>query len=135
MLRLRGHNLLCLQDFQGEGYDEIFVANMGRIHEILFTDPDSLVTVVTEPDDICRVCPHLGHEGCAIGGSGSEEQIRKKDLRTLQILGLSPGSVYKWEYIMERIKKTITNALIEDLCKDCMWLFRGFCKIFDHMEM
>jgi len=130
MLKLRGHNLLCLQDFQGEGYDRIFVANMERIHKTLLRDPDTDIVVVVEPDDICKACPHLGREGCTSGGAGSEERIKSKDLKTLNILGLSPGGTYKWKYILDRIRNKISNPLIESLCKDCMWLSKGFCRIF-----
>lgn len=39
--RLRGHTLLCLQGFEGEGYSLGFVENMAAIHQTLFQNPDT----------------------------------------------------------------------------------------------
>ena len=50
-LVLRGHHLLCLQGFQGYGYDEDFVKNMTEIN-FSRKQKDTLISITNENDDI-----------------------------------------------------------------------------------
>ena len=56
-MKLRAHNLLCIQGFVGKGYSPEFVANMKRIVGGLLGRTE--VTVVEEPDGLCSACPNL----------------------------------------------------------------------------
>ena len=49
-MRLRGHNLLCIQGFVGKGYSPEFVANMTRVVDSL--GRNARIEVVAEPDDL-----------------------------------------------------------------------------------
>ena len=62
-LKLRGHHLLCLQGFQGYGYDEDFVENMCEINRLRKLE-DTSIKVVNSPDDICKACPNLVDNKC-----------------------------------------------------------------------
>ena len=62
-LILRGHHLLCLQGFQGYGYDENFVKNMAEINQSRKLD-DTTISITNEADDICKACPNLKNNLC-----------------------------------------------------------------------
>lgn len=53
---LRPHHGLCLRFFQGKGYSDGFVANMGAIQSMLKSNP--LIRLAPEMDEICRCCPN-----------------------------------------------------------------------------
>ena len=76
-MRIRGHNLLCIQGFVGKGYSPEFVANMTRVVESLGDDVE--VTVVDRPDVLCEACPNLAASGCTLHGEGSERGIFSQD--------------------------------------------------------
>ena len=62
MLKLRGHHLVCLHYFQGEGYSREFVCNLQElVHRAEKGEP---VEVVVGPDDVCRACPNLRKGRC-----------------------------------------------------------------------
>ncbi|MDF0651722.1 MAG: DUF1284 domain-containing protein [Nitrospira sp.] len=91
-IRLRGHTLLCLQGFRGEGYSPGFVANMAAIHQILRNQPEATVQVVASPDAVCAACPHQqGSSGCTINGEPSEADMNNQDRVVLGRLGLKAG--------------------------------------------
>jgi len=64
MIRLRGHHLLCLQGFQGLGYDDRSVARLHELYGAIEADPSTPVEVVEGPDAMCEPCPHLSGETC-----------------------------------------------------------------------
>jgi len=51
--KLRGHHLICLNFFKGEGYSEDFISN---IHSVIGEDN---IEIVQGPDDVCAWCPYL----------------------------------------------------------------------------
>ena len=59
-LTLRGHHLLCLQGFQGYGYDDKFVKNMSYINNLRKSE-NTTVSITNKADDICRCCPNLSY--------------------------------------------------------------------------
>src|SRR5712692_7447054 len=65
-VRIRGHTLLCLQGFRGEGYSAGFIENMAALHQDLNENPDRWVEVVEAPDTFCAACPHLAPAGCSL---------------------------------------------------------------------
>jgi hypothetical protein len=125
-VKLRGHNLLCIQGFVGKGYSDEFVANMTGVIGSL--DEASQVTVVVEPDALCGACPHLRHSGCALHGAGSEEGIRSQDRGVLGRLGISNGETLSWGEILERIRGRVAPGDLDTLCGSCPWLPMSHCK-------
>ena len=128
MFRIRGHTLLCLQGFQGKGYDDKFIANMKKIHETLFNDPTTEVEIVASPDDICSHCPYLIDNGCTLKGHESGKDVIEKDNSVIEFLGFKPSGRHKWEEILQRISETVNASMLIGLCDKCPWFPLGYCE-------
>lgn len=127
-LRLRGHTLLCLQGFRGEGYSRDFTDNLAAIHRRLSENHDHPVELVEEPDAVCGACPHGAPAGCTLNGTGSEAGMQAQDRHVLKRLGLAGGSVVRWRDVLEHIRVSITGSDLPNICGSCRWLPLGYCK-------
>jgi hypothetical protein len=125
-MKLRAHNLLCIQGFVGKGYSPAFVANMTSIVEGLGDRTE--VTVVAEPDRLCEACPNLRATGCALHGEGTERGILRQDRDVLARLGLAEGQRAMWGEILARIRASVAPADLDAICGACPWLPLGHCK-------
>ena len=126
-LPIRGHTLLCLQGFRGEGYSPDFVENMAAIHRAVTEGPERAVRVIAEPDAICGACPHLNPAGCTLNGAESEPDMREQDRDVLGRLGLQPGTVLPWREVLARIRRQVTGSDLAKICGSCRWLPLGYC--------
>jgi hypothetical protein len=126
-IRLRGHTLLCLQGFRGEGYSQGFTENLAAIHRSLNGNPGHPVELVEEPDTVCGACPHRAPDGCSLNGSGSEAGMQAQDRQVLKRLGLARGSVVRWRDVLARIRLSIKGSDLPDICGQCRWLPLGYC--------
>jgi len=124
---IRGHTLLCLQGFRGEGYSENFIRNMAAIHDRLKSDPKTMVLVTDSPDHFCGACPHL-KSGCTLRGQNFEQHIVAQDRLVLDLLGLTAGQAVTWEEILSCIGSRVRGEMLDNICGDCQWLALGFCK-------
>lgn len=127
-VRLRGHTLLCMQGFRGEGYNPQFVTNMAAIHRTLTDHPESWVEVLASPDTVCAACPHQHPSGCSLNGAGSEEEMNDQDHVVLQRLGLKAGRRIRWQDILERIRSSVCGDDLSFICGSCRWLPLGYCR-------
>jgi len=125
-VRIRAHNLLCIQGFVGKGYSPEFVANMKAIVGGL--GGDTQVTVLDEPDDLCAACPNLKASGCALHGEGTEKGIVHQDRDVLARLGLMAGQAVAWGEILARIRASVRPDDLDAICGTCPWLPLGHCK-------
>ena len=125
-MRIRAHNLLCIQGFVGKGYSPEFVANMTAVIESLGEETE--VTVVAEPDAICDACPNLAPAGCTLHGEGSEQGIVRQDRDVMGRLGIAEGSSLPWRAIVERIAAKVEPDDLDAICGSCPWLPLGVCK-------
>lgn len=98
-VRLRGHHVVCLHFYQGEGYSEEFVDNLWRVMERLETERFELAEGA---DDVCESCPSL-HEGVCVSESGGEAEIRRIDALALELLGLEVGAKLEFAAMRERL--------------------------------
>lgn len=126
-IRLRGHTLLCLQGFRGEGYSPEFTVNLAGIHRRLNDNPDHPVELAEEPDAVCGACPHRAPAGCTLNGDGSEPGMRDQDRHVLARLGLKAGSQVRWRDVLDRIRSSITGNDLPEICGSCRWLPLGYC--------
>lgn len=125
-MRIRAHNLLCIQGFVGKGYSPEFVANMKAIVGGLGGEVP--VTVLDEPDSLCAVCPNLRESGCTLHGEGTEKGIVHQDRDVLLRLGLEAGQTVTWGEILRRIRASVKPDDLDEICGACPWLPLGHCR-------
>lgn len=116
-LRIRGHHLICLQYFHGEGYSPEFVRNLFSVIQRLVHGEKA--TVVVGPDDVCAACPALADGQCAQEPE-NEEAIRILDQLALEMLELEPGQEFEWGPTTLSVQRFIERwrALA---CEGCEW--------------
>ncbi|KQU72270.1 hypothetical protein ASD00_15770 [Ensifer sp. Root31] len=103
-VQLRGHHLLCLLTFVGEGYTPTFTRNYVRIAERLSSGES--VTVVDGPDDIC--VPML----CDAGAHCREDSIARRDSLALAA-------------IANILDRSVADGKAAAVCVECEWA--GLC--------
>lgn len=126
-LRLRAHNVLCLQGFRGRGYSEAFVAEMTAAARTLADDPDTPVELLDSPDRLCAACPNLRQGGCTLGGPEHEAHMQAQDREVLRRLGLAAGDVLPWAQVLARIARSVRGSDLPTVCTTCPWLGLGWC--------
>jgi hypothetical protein len=117
MSSLRGHHLICLLFFNGEGYDAAFVENLRRV---IYRANREGVMIHRGADDVCHACPHLAGDECNYRAS-NEEEIKRLDTIALRLLNLEAGAKADWE----AVTKTLPRILPEWkslACEKCDWL-------------
>jgi hypothetical protein len=119
-MKIRAHHLLCMQGFQGYGYNEDFSENMSKVIKNLKSSPEQKIKIVTECDVICLYCPHNKKEKCK--NILSNWIIKRMDRKVLKKLGLEVGTNISafsiFSLVNERFK---TYSDIQDICGDCKW--------------
>jgi hypothetical protein len=122
---LRGHHLLCLLAFSGEGYSPAFTQRFVELASV-YRDPHSRVRVVVGPDGACAACPHLSTSGCTSPTDGPEDSVAALDQAVLDALGISPGTWLAGE-LHSRVARLDRDAL-SSLCSRCSWFGRTSCQ-------
>ena len=87
MLTLRGHHLICLHFFSGEGYDAQFIENL---RDVLKRAEDEDIEITSDADNICAKCAYLKAHKCMYDEKADEE-IREMDEAALKLLNLTVG--------------------------------------------
>ncbi|MEW6003071.1 MAG: DUF1284 domain-containing protein [Nitrospirota bacterium] len=116
IIRLRGHHLICLHFFSGEGYSRDFTENL---KVVLRMAKEEVIEIREGPDDICKKCPYLKSGKCLFD-EDAEEEIREMDKKALNLLKLSPGRKIKWDEIEKGLPE-IFREWSESYCGDCDW--------------
>ncbi|MEA4956106.1 hypothetical protein SDC9_03484 [bioreactor metagenome] len=144
IIHLRGHHILCLQGYQGYGYDENFKNNMEKIISKLNDENSNTKVILTESaDDICKFCPKLKGEMC-IGDLESHENYTKEEIKKIEISSLISNNNQKIENMDSKVLKIAkikkekeyefseiiyraNNSLkylndAKNICGDCKWI-------------
>ena len=121
MRGLRGHHLICLHFYGGEGYDRDYIDNLERTLEEIRREG---VVVLEGPDDVCRPCPHRRGDQCTFS-STADREVREMDGKALQLLGLRPGGRVEWGDLRESVA-AVFPRWFERHCALCSW--RGACE-------
>ena len=116
-LILRGHHLLCLQVFQGYGYDEDFTENMTIINSARKSE-NTTVLLTNTPDDICKSCPNLKDGLC-------ENHMQDDRIRSMDDAVLSKLDATKEYNAVDLFKKVEiifdSKESVSKICSNCMW--------------
>ncbi len=113
MIKLRGHHLLCLQFFEGKGYDEQFVENVKKILQRM--NKGERVKLVEGKDDICNSCPNWNNGKCML-----DEKIEEKDKKVLKIFGFTVGEELLWNRVVQKFSSLSKKDFL-NICKGCLW--------------
>jgi hypothetical protein len=108
---LRGHHLICLNFFRGEGYSEEFIENLYAVIK------KEKLEIVTGADDVCRKCPYLKEEKCR-SSDYTDEKIHLQDNEALRLLGFKPGMIVEWKKIASKLPNIIEEWKAE-FCLAC----------------
>ncbi|GLI54110.1 DUF1284 domain-containing protein [Thermodesulfovibrio yellowstonii] len=113
MIYLRGHHLICLHFFTGEGYNKEFVENL---HAVIGRVENENVFVIEGADDICKKCPYLINNVCK-----DEKEIGEMDKTALDSLNLKTMDNISWDEIKEKLPEFFTHWY-EYYCIPCTYL-------------
>ncbi|MDQ7787886.1 MAG: DUF1284 domain-containing protein [Thermodesulfovibrionales bacterium] len=114
---LRGHHLICLHFFNGEGYRPNFVANLRNILERAETGEQ--INICEGADDICSACPSLQEKRCRYS-EDSEKEIKEMDRAAIELLHIQSHVKISWLAIKERIPE-IFASWAGKFCRECDW--------------
>ena len=109
--RLRGHHLICLNFFRGEGYSEDFVRN---IYSVIGRES---IEIVSGPDEVCMRCPYLKNDKCS-SNEYTDDKIMHQDREALKLLGFRSGMVIDWMMISARLP-LVLEKWKEEFCTGC----------------
>ena len=116
-IKLLGHHLLCLQGFQGYGYNKEFILNMASIND-LRKSKDCTIILTNTSDDICSSCPNLKNNKCK--NEKQNKIIEKMDDEVLSQLEYK-NKYNAPELFNEVSLKFETLKSVENICKNCKW--------------
>lgn len=117
MIKLRGHHLICLHFFHGEGYNPKFVENLRLI--IKSAEAGEKIKICTGGDDVCRICPYMKDNMCFYN-KNAEPEIIEMDRKAIKLLGFRIKEQVKWIDIKEKIPE-IFKEWWREYCKKCDW--------------
>lgn len=116
-MRLRGHHLICLHFFKGEGYSPDFVANLSQL--LNKAQEGKGIETGEAADDVCAKCPHL-QSGICCYQDGFEETVKQMDTKAFELLKINKGTRVKWVNIRE-ILPQIFKDWADLYCANCDW--------------
>lgn len=115
-IKLRGHHLICLHFFKGEGYNPEFVKNLREI--LKRVEAGEELEVCSGADNVCKICPYLKGKVCLY--DKDEVEIRAMDKRAMGLLRLKTRDRVKWQEIREKIPE-IFHEWLREYCESCDW--------------
>ncbi|MEW6540438.1 MAG: DUF1284 domain-containing protein [Bacillota bacterium] len=114
MVKLRGHHLICLHFFKGEGYSRNFIDNLANVIEKAGRNG---IEIVDGTDDVCGACPY-NRDGFCTYSENADQGIRRLDELAVGLLHV--GNAIGWEDLKRRIPGII-EVWKEEACMECDW--------------
>ena len=117
---MRPHHLLCIQLFQGRGYDPAFTAHMTSLVEMLQGYPETPVHLRIGCDKLCGHCPHRRGDCCK-----NEEKVKWMDEMTPRALSSRSGT---WMDLASQAREQVlgNRERFLAICGPCEWF--SLCK-------
>lgn len=120
-LTLRPHHILCLQGFQGLGYDAAFTANLAHIHQKVYQSLETPVRIVAGIDAICKPCPHH-HQNQCVKTHESQSEMQELDQKVLELLDLQLGHETTAQEIFKGANARLKSKNdVKNVCGLCSW--------------
>lgn len=120
-IKLRAHHLLCLQGFQGYGYNQEYIQNLKAIFHRFDTEPDLTIVVITECDDVCAKCP-FNKDGVCSKEPDSAWKVKDMDLRVLKKIRLKEGQKGTADELIDLVNEKLKDINdVQPICGDCEW--------------
>jgi len=113
MIYLRGHHLICLHFFTGEGYNREFIKNL---YMVIDRAKHENILVTEGADDICKKCPYLISNRCK-----DEKEIAEMDKTALKLLKLKTTDTVSWNEIRKKLPE-IFHHWYKIYCIPCIYL-------------
>jgi hypothetical protein len=121
VIRLRAHHLLCLQGFQGYGYTKEFIKNLQEIFTRFDSDPDLVIEIITECDDVCTECPYI-KDGVCSKEPDSASKMKDMDVRVLKMIKVEEGYRGTADEFIKLVNENLKDInQIQPICGDCEW--------------
>ncbi|WP_331373633.1 DUF1284 domain-containing protein [Sinorhizobium chiapasense] len=119
-VRLRGHHLLCLLTFVGEGYTPSFTRNYHVVAGRLSAGEP--IEIVEGPDDICAPMLGLAEVHCHNENIGCRDSRALAAAADLLGLPLGPGSVLILDdRRLQDLRGAFALGSVRAACDDCEW--------------
>jgi uncharacterized protein len=117
---IRAHHLLCMQGFQGYGYNKDFERHMGKIITFLKSIPSTKIQIVTKTDEICSQCPYKYKSSCN-RDQNSHFRIEKLDSFVIKKALLKENHVYQIFEALRLVNNNIDQDSLIEICDQCGW--------------
>ena len=116
VVKLRGHHLICLHFFHGEGYNTEYIENLSNVLKIATYNE---IEICDGMDDVCRKCPYMKDEKCSYK-EHADEEIKEMDEKAMRLLNLNKEMQTKWHKIKEGLPG-IFKEWSQSYCIYCGW--------------
>ena len=123
-MKIRGHHLFCTYCFYGSGKKraEDFFGVKNAIPELLEElrqNPHMEVSVQTDLDDVCEICPLKRPDGCGRSAdtAAQNEKLSNWDRALLETLELEEGDSINARELEIRIREKVPD--ISKFCTNC----------------
>ncbi|MUZ71124.1 DUF1284 domain-containing protein [Agrobacterium vitis] len=119
-VRLRGHHLLCMLTFVGEGYTADFVANYRRVAARL-TEGET-IEIVDGPDDLCQPLTHSQTAHCFRDSVLERDRKAKDAVAELLSRPVATGTIITPDApLLARLRAAFAKGSVRSACHDCEW--------------
>ncbi len=107
---------MCIVNFIGRGYDEVFVKNMFRIVDRLQnSNHEKMIKIVNGCDIICRFCRKLDKNLC------NQDFVCRLDSNWLHTLNFKVDDYISNNQLRNQIKLKVNSNVFKKNCKNCEW--------------
>ena len=115
MIKLRPHHLLCIEFFEGKGYDLKHIENMYHVINCLNEEDSFMLT--ESLDDICSCCPNRIDDKCK-----TQDKVLRYDKSMKDMLKLEYDREYSYKELKLKVEEK-TDYLLDNSCRDCQWAY------------
>lgn len=116
-MKLRGHHLICLHFYRGEGYSPDYIEHLCNV--VKRAEEGEVIEVSFGADDVCQACPYLKDGQCA-HKEGADSEIQALDKNAFNYLGINPGDHVVWSELRRKVL-TASKGWFDSFCSGCDW--------------